>query len=629
MIVTLVVFVIMAFVFCLAGFIASYISKKLFGYSIKSMDGLIMAGIALSSVYAEIFSLISGVSLMAFLLWMLLCIGACFFLWREASFFFKDFIDRHGSSFFIAAFIIFIAVSAISACEPLDYDTYLYHGQMIKWIEEYGAVKGLANLHMRFGYNSAFMCLQALFSLSFIGRSLHQVNGFICAFMLIYACSDNSFFRVLAGRFGKNGNTYSPNPGNTVGCDSVLIASGKSGIASDLIKISMMFYIVYCIDSISSSGSDLFPMLTLLYIFSKWIGIMEGKNNADKAVQYGLLCMLSVFVITAKLSAAPVILLSTYPIYLLLSPAGKIRKAVPRIGSEDKKRTGAHNKNEENCVIEDSDHNGDQIDNKKPRIKSLVWFVMTAIFIGLPFIARNVIISGYLLYPMEKIDLFNVDWKVPKEIVRIDRFEISSYAKSMQEHEELSGSIRTWLQAWFRELGLVERLFFIISVFMIALIAVNVIKQAVEKRLDERALLAGVGVISYIYWFLMAPNMRYGIVNLFLVSALALGFYAKEPAHSTYCVLIFICAVSLLPLKEGVLYTRTNLIYPDDYKRYECKEAVVYTPSGNEVIVYMPREGDQSGVDVFPESPTADGKFLMLRGESLKEGFRAIESSER
>lgn len=76
---------------------------------------------------------------------------------------------------------------------PQHYDTSLYHVQAIRWIEEYGVVPGLGNLHNRFVYNSAFMPLQALFSLEWIcGQSLHTVNGYICALSVAYAIGTNS-----------------------------------------------------------------------------------------------------------------------------------------------------------------------------------------------------------------------------------------------------------------------------------------------------------------------------------------------------------------------------------------------------------------------------------------------------
>lgn len=75
-------------------------------------------------------------------------------------------------------------------------DTTLYHIQAVHWIEEYGVMPGLGNLHNRFAYNSAFMPLQALFSLRWlIGNSLHTLNGFICCVFLVYARSSNHLIK--------------------------------------------------------------------------------------------------------------------------------------------------------------------------------------------------------------------------------------------------------------------------------------------------------------------------------------------------------------------------------------------------------------------------------------------------
>ena len=52
--------------------------------------------------------------------------------------------------------------------------------------KEYGVVPGLANLHSRFGYNSASFALSAFFSETWlIGRPMHCVAGF---FALLCAC---------------------------------------------------------------------------------------------------------------------------------------------------------------------------------------------------------------------------------------------------------------------------------------------------------------------------------------------------------------------------------------------------------------------------------------------------------
>ncbi|MDE7231701.1 MAG: hypothetical protein K2N37_01295, partial [Lachnospiraceae bacterium] len=91
----------------------------------------------------------------------------------------------------IAALLLaFVFTLLWTTQSPEQYDTGLYHAQAIRWIEDYGVVPGLGNLHMRLAYNSAFMSLQALFSLGWLlGQSLHTLNGFFCLAALCYAFS--------------------------------------------------------------------------------------------------------------------------------------------------------------------------------------------------------------------------------------------------------------------------------------------------------------------------------------------------------------------------------------------------------------------------------------------------------
>ena len=63
-----------------------------------------------------------------------------------------------------------------NSCGPnVHVDTELYHGQAVRWMEEYSAVKGLGNIFRRSAYNSSFLCLQALFSFKFVfGQSIRN-----------------------------------------------------------------------------------------------------------------------------------------------------------------------------------------------------------------------------------------------------------------------------------------------------------------------------------------------------------------------------------------------------------------------------------------------------------------------
>ncbi len=117
-------------------------------------DAYVMAGLAAVTVYAQIFSLFYKVGLLANLLLVFVCLmTAVLFrqeLWKTA----KEQcmgISGRRKIFYLILFLLFAYGTSRGI---IHYDTGLYHAQSIRWIEEYGVVKGLGNLHCRLAYNS-------------------------------------------------------------------------------------------------------------------------------------------------------------------------------------------------------------------------------------------------------------------------------------------------------------------------------------------------------------------------------------------------------------------------------------------------------------------------------------------
>ncbi len=67
--------------------------------------------------------------------------------------------------------------------------------------------------------------------------------------------------------------------------------------------------------------------------------------------------------------------------------------------------------------------------------RTLTFAVVALLLVVAPWLLRNVLISGYLIYPMTAIDWFAVDWKVPKEIVDTERMHISYHARTVYIEE--------------------------------------------------------------------------------------------------------------------------------------------------------------------------------------------------
>jgi hypothetical protein len=103
-----------------------------------------------------------------------------------------NFILNDFRAFSITTKILFFIVVFSSAYKcaqiPFILDNETYYIQTIKWLNEYGFVKGLANLNIAFGQTSGWHILQSGFNFSFISNRFNDLNGFllvVCAFYFL------------------------------------------------------------------------------------------------------------------------------------------------------------------------------------------------------------------------------------------------------------------------------------------------------------------------------------------------------------------------------------------------------------------------------------------------------------
>ena len=129
-----------------------------------SIMSYLVSGIVVITVYAEIFSIFGGVSVLAqtILLVFALVIG---FVERKRI---VSLWNRHKwvlcswEGFFYLCFILFAAF--FTSRGTFHTDTNIYHAQAIHFYEEYGLVKGLGNLQLHYAYNSAYLAFASFFS---------------------------------------------------------------------------------------------------------------------------------------------------------------------------------------------------------------------------------------------------------------------------------------------------------------------------------------------------------------------------------------------------------------------------------------------------------------------------------
>lgn len=87
----------------------------------------------------------------------------------------------------ISFIIVLVLALAQCASPPFVIDNESYYIQTIKWLNEYGFVKGLVNLHLFLGQTSGWHILQSAFNFSFIYSSLNDISGFCLLIGNFYA----------------------------------------------------------------------------------------------------------------------------------------------------------------------------------------------------------------------------------------------------------------------------------------------------------------------------------------------------------------------------------------------------------------------------------------------------------
>lgn len=544
-------------------------------YCTLNADAYFMCGLVSVTVYAQFFSLFSGVGLAANLVLCVLC-ALIILVNRKA---FAETVrlmvfstEETFSRFVFGAVLVLFFIFAYGASRGMiHYDTGLYHAQSIRWIEEYGAVRGLGNLHCRLAYNSSSFALSALYSMAFLGGpSFHCAAGWLSFLLAVVCLSIGKSLR--AGRIR----------------------------TSDFARVMCVYYLVNIFDEMISPASDYFMVLVAFYIVIRWLDLSERGEKT--ILPYALLCVLGVFLMTVKLSAALILLLTVYPTCRLT-------------GEKRWGETGA--------------------------------YLGLGILTALPFFIRNVVISGWLVYPFTQIDLFDVVWKIPRGLADYDAREIQVWGRGYTDVAQFDMPVREWLPGWFGTLAGSDKVFVLAAVAAVAVLLAEAAYLIWRKHKEYRASLTdsvarervmspalflaqATVAASFLFWLCTSPLIRYGCVWVYLTAAVVFGgLYeavmrfadggwrmASGRTVSALIVLLLIYKGAALARETAGSYVNDYWLVQKDYDNYETRP---YEIAG--VTFYCPIAGDQVGYSSFPSSPSEAG--IGFLGEGISDGFRA------
>lgn len=348
-----------------------------------------------------------------------------------------------------------------------------------------------------------------------------------------------------------------------------------------------IFFLFY-IKHIPSLSTDLLPNLFIMYLL---FSLLADKENIKRKTV--LFWLIPIFCITLKLSILFIALLSLYVLIYFV---------------------------------------------KEKSYKAIAFICLTSLLVIVPWLVRNVIISGYLIYPYPSLDLFNVDWKLPLEYVIESQKYIKAYAISYEAMYVSSDYVLNlpWqikFQKWFSEL-------FVIELFVISLACVSplfmLFAYKKSKSMKESPVLIGlwlIALVGVIFWAYMAPGVRFGVGFLLTLFFIPTYFILKEYQNmfrpvflNTILVITILCLATFIAryfysIKSSSV-TYTQLLYKPQGLRTVTEKDPLRTEVVriNNVLIIKPLNWGC----LDSELPCSGDfvKNIEMRGESFQDGFR-------
>lgn len=472
---------------------------------------------------------------------------------------------------FILGCICLFPAILIASGQVGYHDTGMYHAQAVKWINEYGTVYGLGNLHYRLAFNSSWFYFAAFFDILFFdGRTAHVIN--LVPYTLVLLICFNGFHNL----FKKN--------------------ISVSQILKCLLILPICAAPVLTIVFLPSLSPDLVVAVFIPYALILAVDYCERRKIPDggqtdgQSETYIVLFCLTVFLPTIKLSSLPVLLFAVF-----ISVKAENRK-----------------------------------------IKLLLTNSLVGAIILLPFLLGNVLLSGYLLFPVPQIDLFSFDWKVPYKVAENVRRSIKYFAFNPGIEGGILAvagmSTLEWIQSWLaREGGKLLNYWTVTALVLTLMFVIICLVKGLRLCLNILAIQAIV-LTGIVYWFFSAPAYRFGIGWIWAFIILAYGNcihlvlqsvgqrFAEYVVRATFVVLT-VALVNLLLIRWDSFALLSNdlsdLLFNVRALPSETTKAVEIHPG---LVINVPLK-ERGWNAELPGSPYVNHK-LRLRGNTLGKGFR-------
>lgn len=337
---------------------------------------------------------------------------------------------------------------------------------------------------------------------------------------------------------------------------------------------SIILLLAFYRDWISSPTPDILVTILILTITFLFIDSFSNFHSSKFTI-----LILSLFAVTVKLSSLPIVLL---PVILII--------------------------------------------RSKFDFKSLLKYSALLLFFLLPFFVRNYYLSGYLVYPFAHIDLFDVPWKIPYELVIRESEWVKSFARTGSYDLNWFSTLtfKTWLPIWWSNQVILNKLLIFSVLFLLCVLPISIVLRRNDASKKAEKYLLTAMLFGLVFWFLMAPYLRFG--HGFIIAFISVSFYLfiSDTQFLDWVaqkLLIFGLLVWSYSFYREVKEGDYQIITPSHYNDVELINKTV----GNN-IYYLPYRSNLCWDSPLPCTPDLNDKLKQL-GSTMDCGF-AISISD-
>jgi hypothetical protein len=268
---------------------------------------------------------------------------------------------------------------------------------------------------------------------------------------------------------------------------------------------------------------------------------------------------------------------------------------------------------------------------KNKEWQRLILSLVISLCLVIPFMARNIILSGYPFYPATIFNIFSVDWKADshatKELVDFIKYYNRVNVPFMSIDETKQLSFPDWAFAWFRHMFAYNKPVVIagLSGFLLSFI---LLKRFLKIFNPSTRFFVLCLCLQFISWFWTAPDPRFVYGGLLCGSMLLVIFLLNNKNYRIPGIKV--AYILIIPLAGMLLYITLKVKRNKNYQNFLAPYHLPQPPTNKIIVSNISFKIPEKIMGNWnPRCYATDLPCLYIinprlraRGKDIKDGFR-------